>query len=100
MQALLALPGITGHSMQARELADMTGKGKELRLRIKDLTEGLEKEQSATSLATKELQVSLPLTVKLTEAAQRLCHFVYRLGSRYSGPPNFAGRESWGFGKQ
>ena len=59
MQALLALPGITGHSMQARELADMTGKGKELRLRIKDLTEGLEKEQSATSLATKELQVSL-----------------------------------------
>ena len=46
--------------MQARELADMTGKGKELRSRIKELAEALEKEQSATSLATKELQVSFP----------------------------------------
>ncbi len=44
--------------LQARELADMTGKGKELRARIKELTESLEKEQSATSLATKELQAS------------------------------------------
>lgn len=35
----------------------MTSKGKELRVRIKELTEALEKEQSATSLATKELQV-------------------------------------------
>ena len=44
-------------SVQARELTDMTSKGKELRARIKELTEALEKEQSATSLATKELQV-------------------------------------------
>ena len=44
-------------SVQARELAEMTSKGKELRARIKELTEALEKEQSATSLATKELQV-------------------------------------------
>lgn len=48
-------------SVQARELTDMTSKGKELRARIKELTEALEKEQSATSLATKELQVCLLL---------------------------------------
>lgn len=38
----------------------MTGKGKELRSRIKELAEALEREQSATSLATKELQVRFP----------------------------------------
>lgn len=55
--------------MQARELSDLTAKGKELRVRIKELIEAVEKEQSATALATTELQVhperSLP-SAKIT----------------------------------
>ena len=47
-----------GASAQARELVDLTNKGKELRVRIKELNEALEKEQSATALATAELQVT------------------------------------------
>ena len=60
-------------SVQARELAEMTSKGKELRARIKELTEALEKEQSATSLATKELQVRTfppPCILELIIAAE------------------------------
>ncbi len=37
----------------------MTNKGKELRARIKEMNEALEKEQSATALATAELQVAV-----------------------------------------
>ena len=75
------LPGVSVVSLlQARELADITGKGKELRSRIKELTEALEKEQSATSLATKELQVSHVFSSLLRSyPPQGLCHSLYRL---------------------
>lgn len=43
--------------MQARELADLTAKGRELRGRIKELSEALEKEQAANALVTSEIQV-------------------------------------------
>lgn len=42
---------------QARELDDLTAKGREMRARIKELSDALEKEQAATGLATAELQV-------------------------------------------
>ncbi len=42
---------------QARELDDLAAKGRDMRARIKELSDALEKEQAATSLATAELQV-------------------------------------------
>lgn len=42
---------------QARELDDLAAKGREMRARIKDLSDALEKEQDATRLATSEMQV-------------------------------------------
>ena len=56
----------------------MTGKGRELRMRIKELTEALEKEQSATSLATRELQVTLYHSAAL-----------WRYPSSYGSPPPY-----------
>ncbi|KAK9903907.1 hypothetical protein WJX75_000087 [Coccomyxa subellipsoidea] len=44
---------------QARELDDLTAKGREMRVRIKELSDALEKEQAATGLATAELQARL-----------------------------------------
>ena len=42
---------------QARELDDLAAKGREMRARIKELSDALEKEQDATRLATSEMQV-------------------------------------------
>jgi formate dehydrogenase maturation protein FdhE len=44
-------------TLQARELADHTAKARELRGRIKELSEALEKEQAANALVSSELQV-------------------------------------------
>lgn len=43
--------------LQARELDDLAAKGRELRARIKELTEAVEMEQAANALVTDELQV-------------------------------------------
>ena len=42
----------------------MAGKGKELRAKVKELTEALEKEQSANKLNTIEFQVCSPVSLK------------------------------------
>lgn len=42
---------------QARELDDLAAKGREMRARIKELSDALEKEKDATRLATSEMQV-------------------------------------------
>ncbi len=47
---------------QARELDELAGKGRELRGRIKELTEALEREQAAAALVSAELQVEYPHT--------------------------------------
>ena len=46
---------------QSRELSDLGAKGRELRARVKELSDALEKEQAANALISGELQV-LPWT--------------------------------------
>ena len=43
---------------QARELGDLGTKGRELRARVKELSDALEKEQAANALISGELQVT------------------------------------------
>lgn len=42
---------------QARELDDLAAKGREMRARIKELSDAVEKGEAATALATAEMQV-------------------------------------------
>ncbi|BDA45707.1 Autophagy-related protein 16-1 [Coccomyxa sp. Obi] len=57
---------------QARELDDLAAKGREMRARIKELSDALEKEQDATRLAASEMQARLDEKEAAEKRAEKL----------------------------